>query len=261
MANSKEKALRKAQLKMLDMLIAVDKICKDNNLKYWIDAGTLLGAVRHGGFIPWDDDLDICMPREDYNNLLSLLDKELPKDFAVESVENNFHNKMPWLRILYMKDFECTLKSGTKHIGLCMDVFPMDLMDVSVPDKPFTKLFTKVVRQTRRNSKKNLRNFAAGLLNASNPSSIWLKYLSTQNRNSKDLKYGYGVETGFCSPKYLYDKSFVFPLSEIEYEGLKFSCPNDYHNYLTVEYGNYMELPPVEERVPHVLELKYIGSN
>lgn len=65
--------LRKAQLRMFDMLVAFDKICKEHNLRYWLAAGTLIGAARHGGFIPWDDDLDVNMPREDANKLKDMM--------------------------------------------------------------------------------------------------------------------------------------------------------------------------------------------
>ena len=66
--NPEGSILRRAQYRMLEMLSFIDDVCVKNNIKYWIDSGTLLGARRHGGFIPWDDDVDICMPREDYVN-------------------------------------------------------------------------------------------------------------------------------------------------------------------------------------------------
>ena len=79
--NGEGTMLRKAQLRMLDILIAVDKICRKHNIPYWLDYGTLLGAVRHGGFIPWDDDLDISMMKEDYDRFLTIASKELPEQF------------------------------------------------------------------------------------------------------------------------------------------------------------------------------------
>ncbi|EBQ8565103.1 LicD family protein, partial [Salmonella enterica] len=75
-----DKTLRAAQLKMLVILDEIDRICRLNNIDYWLDAGTLLGAKRHGGFIPWDDDIDICMKREDYNKFISVCNIHLDKN-------------------------------------------------------------------------------------------------------------------------------------------------------------------------------------
>ena len=72
--------LRRAQLRMLDILKFIDKVCRDNGLKYWLEGGTLLGAVRHGGFIPWDDDTDIAMTREDSMKLVKILRRHNPSD-------------------------------------------------------------------------------------------------------------------------------------------------------------------------------------
>ena len=82
--NPEGSTLRKAQLRMLDILVAIDKICRENNIKYWIDYGTLLGAVRHKGFIPWDDDIDICVLDEDYPKVREAMIRELPNNFVFQ---------------------------------------------------------------------------------------------------------------------------------------------------------------------------------
>ena len=81
--NGENTKLRKAQLCMLDILIQFDKVCRNNNISYWLDGGTLLGAVRHQGFIPWDDDLDVCIQSKDYPKLREALIKELPKRYVL----------------------------------------------------------------------------------------------------------------------------------------------------------------------------------
>ena len=83
--NPENSTLRQAQLRMLDMLVEVDKICRKHNIPYWIDYGTLLGAVRHKGFIPWDDDIDICVMNEHYDKLRRLLMDELPEQFVCQN--------------------------------------------------------------------------------------------------------------------------------------------------------------------------------
>lgn len=86
--NGEGTTLRKAQLRMLDILIEVDKICRKHNIPYWLDSGTLLGAVRHGGFIPWDDDMDICVMRKDYKLLKKYLSEELSDKFCFYRLDN-----------------------------------------------------------------------------------------------------------------------------------------------------------------------------
>ena len=82
--NPEGSTLRKAQLRMLSILIEVDKICRKHKIDYFVDSGTLLGAVRHGGFIPWDDDLDIAIRREDLPRLRKALQEELPSDMCYQ---------------------------------------------------------------------------------------------------------------------------------------------------------------------------------
>ena len=82
--NPEGSTLRKAQLRMLEMLIEIDKICRKHTIPYWIEFGTLLGAVRHKGFIPWDDDADICVMEKDYKYLREILIRELPSKYAFQ---------------------------------------------------------------------------------------------------------------------------------------------------------------------------------
>ncbi|EYE54801.1 LicD family protein, partial [Bacteroides fragilis] len=87
--NKEGSDLRKLQYRMLELLEVLDKICKKHNLPYWLEGGTLLGAVRHGGFIPWDDDLDVQMLRSDYKKLLKILPKELPGNIALQTFKTD----------------------------------------------------------------------------------------------------------------------------------------------------------------------------
>ena len=91
--------IRPLQLRILDILMAVDKVCKEHNLRYYIIAGTLLGAVRHKGFIPWDDDLDIGMPRTDYDLLMAHAAEWLPAPFEAACFENDTTYPLPFAKI------------------------------------------------------------------------------------------------------------------------------------------------------------------
>ena len=87
--NPEGSLLRRQQMRMLDILIEVDKICKKHDIRYWLSSGTLIGAVRHNGFIPWDDDLDIEMMRSDYLRLMKVLPSELPEWLALQNDETD----------------------------------------------------------------------------------------------------------------------------------------------------------------------------
>lgn len=118
--------LRKIQLRALEILKVVDLICKKHNIPYWLEGGALLGAVRHEGFIPWDDDIDIQILRKDYKKLLKILQKDLPDNLVVQSRETD---EMYMDRMMKIRDLNSfvTLTQGKrgKYEGIFIDVFAM----------------------------------------------------------------------------------------------------------------------------------------
>ena len=120
--------IRPLQLRILDILLALQKVCEERGLRYYIIAGTLLGAVRHKGFIPWDDDLDIGMPRKDYDLLMANAKEWLPEPFEVVSYETDKDYPLPFAKI---QDSSTTLieRMHLKYLGgIYIDVFPLDGM-------------------------------------------------------------------------------------------------------------------------------------
>lgn len=120
--------IRPLQLRILDILMVIDKVCKEHGLRYYIIAGTLLGAVRHKGFIPWDDDLDIGMPRKDYDLLMAHASEWLPQPMEVVAFETDKEYPLPFAKI---QDASTTLieRMHLKYLGgIYMDVFPLDGM-------------------------------------------------------------------------------------------------------------------------------------
>jgi lipopolysaccharide cholinephosphotransferase len=118
--------IRPLQLRILDILIAIDKVCSEHHLRYYIWAGTMLGAVRHKGFIPWDDDLDIAMPRPDYEQLIAHASEWLPEQFETICFERDKDYPLPFAKI---QDATTTLieRRHMRYLGgVYLDVFPLD---------------------------------------------------------------------------------------------------------------------------------------
>lgn len=124
--------IRPLQLRILNILLALDRVCKEHNLRYYLWAGTMLGAIRHKGFIPWDDDLDIAMPRKDYDLLMKNAKDWMPEPFEVVSYETDAENyPLPFAKI---QDGSTTLieRMHLSYLGgIYLDVFPLDGMPSS----------------------------------------------------------------------------------------------------------------------------------
>ncbi|WP_052447478.1 LicD family protein [Clostridium polynesiense] len=274
-----ETVLRQAQLVMLRNLKIVDYICNKHNIKYWLDGGTLLGAVRHGGFIPWDDDLDISMIREDYNKFIEAAKKELPDDLFLQLTETDPEYDMPWLKIRDNNSEVIEYKSGNYHKGLFIDVFPMDYYGISIEEvnkkKKAYKLRYRLMMLIKEPFEKIIspkifiKNIVKLICKA-----VFLTYtlqdksaLFSELRERRDAAIassrgeeqkviGYGPEVIFWNN--YFNKEDIFPIRKFKFEDGEFNVPNNYHKYLTDMFGNYMELPPEKDRIPHNLSLNPI---
>lgn len=110
----------------LEMLLEVDRICKKYNIRYFLVAGTLLGAIRHKGFIPWDDDIDICMPVEEYRKFCKVAKTDLKKEYFLQNSDTDFSNR--WFSKVRKNNTTCIEKGYEKskiHQGIWIDIFPL----------------------------------------------------------------------------------------------------------------------------------------
>lgn len=249
-----QKILRKAQLIMLDELIELDRICKKYHINYWLADGTLLGAIRHKGFIPWDDDIDICMLKKDYKKFLNIAEKELSKDIFLQTnkTDSNY-NWFPYIKLRNRSSIfieEEQSKSELFHQGINLDIFVMDSFNLKV--RGIYKFLYKI-KETKIYKENNsfliLKRVILILKINKLTSKILNLFLEEENNN---LIIGYR----YIFPQ-LYKYKDIFPLSEIEFEGHKFPCPNNPDAILRELYGDtYMELPPEKDRVWHAKEIK-----
>lgn len=242
-------ALEQGKLVMLRMLRVIDVICEREGLDYWLDFGTLLGAVRHKGFIPWDDDIDIAMPRKDLIRFEKILPKYLPDDmfFQTHETDASRNSFIVKLRDRY-SSFLTDNSSADEHKGIFIDIFTMDyvkknrilaflrfLYPVNIKLPLFLRLIEKSLYPITRPIFKNIGMSAID------------KFFLKRNIDKEDarlLSYGLGG-----IPTKAYKKETIFPLKRMSFEGYDFNVPNDTHAYLQELYGDYMKLPPVSEQV------------
>ena len=246
-------SLRACQLKQLSILKVIDDICRKHDLKYWLDGGTLLGAVRHRGFIPWDDDIDIAMDYQDMKRFAEVAPKELPEGLFLQSPETDPHVKEQMVKVrdlnsLYIEKGDNFVDDYVK--GIFVDIFPFE----AHPDMPKSWLQRLAKGITKSNSilhhphTYSLRAFAeffwfGGKLLLYQAVWTLLRLVLPSSRYANIPKMnGYGIT---------HDRETVLPLSTIQFEDTAFPAPHDPDQYLRNIYGNYMEIPPVEKRHFH----------
>ena len=206
-------------------LIAIfDKLCKKHNLRYWLFAGTLLGAVRHKGFIPWDDDVDISMPREDYNKALEILPNEL-KELGLEFNVRDLH---PYVRFGVAYQHYKT--------GIWIDVFVVDSFKTNAS---INDLYDNHVIEIEKDVRAHFNNMKEKDIDEQ------IKFRNNMlhhDENAKNTIYFDNLEFTHFHPIF-YEESDIFPLIELPFEGFQFKCPNNYNTILKRKYGDYMAFP------------------
>lgn len=252
--------LRKAQLTMLEMLNEINKICQNNNIDYWLDSGTLLGAIRHKGFIPWDDDCDICMPRNDYEKFIEIAKRNLPNGMICESKDiekiegKNTYQRYKFTRIYYLDHFKSYSKYWNKYSdGIFIDIFPVDAVTPKMVNNKFFNILN--ISCVRVENPIGIREKVKYIIHKMNLENIWINKSKKLIKQNKDDLYVYSVETSFMKEEYVNLKSDIYPLVNVMFEGYTFLAPKNYDKYLKKLYGNYMILPAEEDRYLHLSEL------
>lgn len=246
----------------LRILRIVDEICRRNNIRYWIDGGTLLGAVRHKGFIPWDDDIDIGILREDEEKFIKIMKEELPEELFLQNKKTDKGARWEYIKIRdkyssIISDFQEIGTSEKKlcHSGIWIDVFIFDKTKKHILfDVILRKISTNIHKKDRK-LKKYIKKFILIILktfkfkNSEEFKEKVFLYFSKNIIKNDALIYFKGIE--FWTTYYIKD---IFPLKDIEFEGHKFYCPNNANAILTELYGkNYMKLPPIKKRFTHTI--------
>jgi len=254
--------LRKAQLIMLNMLQEIHTICESNDIEYWLDGGTLLGAVRHQGFIPWDDDIDIAMTRENYEKFIKVAPFALPKNLYLQT-EHTDRGYFDTISPMKVRDKNSQVlewfETGKEqyHLGLFVDIFPYD----NLPENPLLRFIKKdfarnllKIKQTKIQSRGKIKYRLIGkIFTLQFLDNIQTLLIQSAKKTSSSL-IGFGYDSAL---KRVYKKRKFFPLKKINFEGNEFYAPQDCDYYLSHTYGDYMSLPPKEQQLPkHIKNLK-----
>ncbi len=244
--------LRRQQLRMLELLVEVDRICRKHGIRYWLSSGTLIGAARHKGFIPWDDDLDIEMLLPDYKRLMKVLPQELPDTMALQSVDTDPNYFFFYAKV---RDRRSHLEESNrydrvwKERGIYIDIFPFykqPLWAHILSEKTQGHVY-KIMNRMGEGDKEMWKVRAITRFNRFLVHPV-LKLLCKLSR----ARETYGLGIPYHDPRHLED---IFPLTEMEFEGHMFPVPKDTHKVLTLKYGDYMQLPNVDQINLHVGEL------
>lgn len=267
--------LKDVQKEALKILLSFVRVCDENNLIYYISGGTYLGAVRHHGFIPWDDDVDVAMPRKDYNKFLEIAEKELPEGYTI----NHFtRNKKSMYYVPKIENSKIKLLSRIareeKEVDLWIDVFPLD----GLPDNKFIRKLHCLHLLILRGEYK--LSFFDQLVNYRNTDRPWYENAVISVAKKIDLgklfdsykimlkldktlsKYDFYESTDIMNFMGSYKFRSIMNREKIyaegsyyDFEGYQFHAPKDYDTYLKQIYGDYMKLPPEEKRNWHQTEV------
>ena len=260
-----KETLRKLQLTELKCLDEVKRICELHNLQYFLIAGTLIGAIRHKGFIPWDDDIDIGMMRSDYEKFIEYCKTDLDKEHfflqTPDTEKDSADFELARIRLNNTKFIETHRKDLNIHHGIFVEVFPYD----DLPESPVRCLFysdsfrilKKAVglRMGYHYKAKNLFNRFIMYVVSFFTRIIPLEKMKQKMNNyhlkytNPESKYVFLIAGGTSYKEERHLRKTVTELTTTEFEGKQYPIPKNYHDFLTEQYGDYMTPQPVEKQV------------
>ncbi len=236
---------------------AFDDLCRKHNIPYYMLGGTMLGAVRHGGIIPWDDDLDFGVPREFFDRLKQVLSDELPDPYRVVTLEKSDSMLNDIIKIEDSRtEMDEIYKENSKdHIGVNIDIFPLDhIRDLSEVKRVFPLLRFNNYRVLSLKQREGIKLLAAIAVKVA---FFWLgrqtipKYISKKFSSNTDGKY-YANLFGAWGIKEVVDKQFFLPGRVYDFNGLQLEGVGNPDAYLSQLYGDYMKLPSEGKRHFHI---------
>lgn len=260
MENDLELKIKKLHLYLLEILKEIDRVCNKNCIKYTLIGGTLLGAIRHHGFIPWDDDADIGIPREQFETFINEMKNQMDKKFYIDICYLDKNNFLPFVKIKYKGTLILESSNRNLNVGheFFVDVFPLDTLPSNPKDlkhqsrmlKKYKFLIYGKLRVPSKNKTLGLIKRIISFLYPNNVQKLKGKYqIESQKYNLTSKSKLYFV-TG---SSYEYCKEII-PFEDLDnrkkvkFEDIELFIIDNFDCYLTRLYGNYLILPPLNER-------------
>jgi len=262
MVHLNEKILRDLQLIELELLLELDRICRKCGIRYTIIGGTLIGAVRNGGFIPWDDDADVAMLRPEYEKFREVCENELDNSkFYFQDHKNTSgyrwgYGKLRRKNTLFLREYQ---EHMPYEQGVFIDIFPHDGVPEYYPARYIHNLHCTLIRKIfwsavgMISDKRVLMRVIFRLLNKIPEYKVKIHYNKLiEKSNQKDFQLIRALMFPTLNhKKYGYKKSWFLNNTELEFEGHRFMVMAGYKEYLEDAYGDYMTLPPINQRKIH----------
>ncbi len=258
-----DKQLEKLKHTLTEILKEIDEVCEKNDIPYVLVGGTLLGAKRHGGFIPWDDDLDIAMLRSDYERFEQIAETEFPETLYFRNFHTDKNYYLPFGKVCkkgtsYITDID---SDQTSNNEIFIDIFPLDFAE---RERSFSQtvqaaivkgLKSVVIR--KRGMKVKKTSFSVRIMQLLCAGFSIQTLMTWQEKTMKlckaeSAKYLVNLGSNYSHIKQTMPKEIYFPTSKMMFDGEEFQAPANVEYYLERIYGaNYMELPPIEKRRTH----------
>lgn len=260
-----ESQLEQLRLVELDIFQDVDRICRTNGIKYSLASGSLIGAVRHGGFIPWDDDIDLMMERKQYEKFLKIADSKLSKKFYVVDYKKSKNYGFPFAKVMAYNTIMREKNLGDREIpdGVFIDIFPIDyspkikyekLLQYHIAQKIKGQLLCRSGYYFKQSFIKRLFYKIKGKILLCIPKKflIDLYEYNACVYNSHEKTTEVVSLCRNCGVKNATGKVACFnDYLDLSFEGINAMVIAGYNEWLTCEYGDYMQLPPKSEQIPH----------
>ena len=243
----------------MDLYLEFSRICEKYGLRYYAYAGTLLGAIRHKGFIPWDDDMDVCMPRVDYEKFIELAPSELSEPFFLQTpfTEPGYYRTM--IRLINKKTTRMVSffkHSGMSH-GLILDIFPLDDCNPNSNEQDIEEILVHAKRCSQY-LKRNDTDIMTDEHFAN-----WKKYMTNEPMKEWECVQSIAKKDMNCKTDYYCMKVVVIPgskyntplkkewftaVNKVDFESIKIQIPDGCHEFLTATFGDYMQYPSIDQR-------------